>query len=379
MIRSRSRSIRAAGLLTGLAGLVAASTAYGFGVFGTPPISTTTGSAHYWIEVLDYDGDSDGDLVVADYQDDEIEAYPGDGDGTFGAPQSIALPNGSEPDGIAVGEFVGDDRKDLAVTNYGNNTISILRGIPDGFDLKRTFASKSKQPYPVVAKDIDRDGKTDLVVGNENAQGSSVGVTTYLGKGNGRFESPKKYLGTYAVYGLALAKMNRGGKLDAVVVNARQGTVTVMLGRKRGKFSPWAIRPTAGSDLAYDALAMGDFNGDRKQDAVVAHVDRFVLLRGKGDGAFKAPRSFTAPGGGVDGIEAGDFNDDDDLDVALATPAGIRVALGNGNGRFGATTQFGGGLAVPVSLASGSLNGDAGIDLVRGAETGYDIYLNLDN
>jgi FG-GAP-like repeat len=375
---SRARSIRAASLAAGLAGLIAASAAYGFGAFGTPPNSTTTGSAHYWAEVLDYDGDTDGDLVVADYEDDEIEAYPGNGDGTFGAPQSIQLPDDSGPNGIAVGEFVGDDRKDLAVTNYNGNSISILRGTSGGFDVKRTFDAKPKRPYPIVARDLDRDGLTDLVVAGGN--GSDAAFYSYLGMGNGRFDQRHGSVGGTAIYGLGLAKLDRDGKLDAIGATGG-GRVLVLLGGKNGQFIPWYFPQISNSEIAWDALTIGDFNEDGKQDAVVGFVNKFVLMRGRGDRYgrffFKPPRNF--PASGVEAIEGGDFNEDGHLDVALANANGISVALGDGEGHFDPLAPYGGGLAAPVFLGSGKINGDAGVDLVRGAETGFDVYLNLDN
>ena len=373
-IPGRYRRIRAAYLVAGVTSLAAASGAYGFGAFGTPPLSTTTDSYHYWAEVVDFNGDTDADLVVADYNDHEIEAFAGEGDGTFGAPQSIALPNGAGPDGIAVGEFVGDANPDLAVTNYLKDTISILRGTGSGFELERTFSSKSNGPYEIVGGDINRDGNADLLVGHESPGQVDFGITAFLGNGNGRFELSGKELG-FSVYGLGLAKMNRDGRLDALAVAA--GRIAVFLGKGNGKFQPSAFPPTASSEITWDALVTGDFNEDGDQDAVVGHVNKFVLMRGKGDGTFRKARSFSASG--AQAIEGGDFNNDDHLDIALATNGGVSVALGDGGGDFGPLEPYGGGTAEPVFLGSGLLNSDAGTDLVRGAGSGFDIYLNLDN
>lgn len=56
---------------------------------------------------------------------------------------------GTDPVSIAVGDFNGDGRLDLAVANVyngtGGNTVSVLLGRPDG-----TFASKATiQPAPL--------------------------------------------------------------------------------------------------------------------------------------------------------------------------------------------------------------------------------------
>ena len=63
----------------------------------------------------------------------------GNGDGTF-QPQ-IDVPVGSEPTSIVAGDFNGDGRTDLAVTNFGSGTVSILLGDGDGtFQPQATYA-----------------------------------------------------------------------------------------------------------------------------------------------------------------------------------------------------------------------------------------------
>src|SRR5262249_7414335 len=68
-------------------------------------------------------GDSHLDLAVTGdlYK---ISVVIGNGDGTF--QNFIDFPSGSMPEGIATGDFNGDGRLDLAVTNRGDNTISIF-------------------------------------------------------------------------------------------------------------------------------------------------------------------------------------------------------------------------------------------------------------
>ena len=62
------------------------------------------------------------------------------------------------------GDFNGDGRLDLAVANYGDNTVSVLLGKGDGtFQPQVTYAVGSN-PGAIVAGDFNGDGRTDLVV-----------------------------------------------------------------------------------------------------------------------------------------------------------------------------------------------------------------------
>jgi len=91
----------------------------------------------------------------------------GDGTGSFGPATNYAT--GSAPFSVAIGDFNGDGKPDLAVANHGDNTASILLGNGDGtFGPATNFAAGST-PISVAIGDLNGDGKPDLAVANGNA------------------------------------------------------------------------------------------------------------------------------------------------------------------------------------------------------------------
>ncbi len=68
------------------------------------------------------------DLVVANHAADSIAVFLGHGDGTFGSTMSYSTRPGSSPYMVAVGDVNNDRRTDIAVANFGTNSISIFLG-----------------------------------------------------------------------------------------------------------------------------------------------------------------------------------------------------------------------------------------------------------
>jgi len=73
---------------------------------------------------------------------------------------------GHSPNAVAVGDFNGDGKLDLAVTNQGDNTVSILLGNGDGTFQSQTTLPTGLAPDAIVAGDFKGDGKLDLAVAN---------------------------------------------------------------------------------------------------------------------------------------------------------------------------------------------------------------------
>ncbi|MDQ2785921.1 MAG: VCBS repeat-containing protein, partial [Chloroflexota bacterium] len=345
----------------------------------SPPLPTTVtfspapgspfavGALPTSIAVGDFNGDGKPDLAVTNEFSNNVSVLLGVGNGGFtNAPGSPIAGSGGSPDGIAVGDFNGDGNPDLAFANE-NNTVSVLLGSGS-----RGFFTAPGSPFTVgrnatgvALGDFNGDGKLDLAVTN----GDDNTVSVLLGNGSGGFTnvpgSPFAVGGTptYIVVG----DFNGDSKPDLAITNATGNTVSVLLGNGSGGFTNAPGSPFAVVRFP-DRIAVGDFNGDGKPDLAVTHPNDNVVsvLLGNGSGGFTnapgSPFAVSSP----DGIAVGDFNGDGNPDLAVANSTGntVSVLLGNGNGSF--TNASGSPFAVgrnATGVALGDFNGDSKLDI----------------
>ena len=137
--------------------------------------------------VGDFNGDGKADLAVANYGSDNVSVLLGNGNGTFQAAVNYAA--GTSPHSVAVGDFNGDGKADLAVANYGSNNVSVLLGNGNGTFQAAVNYAAGTSPCSVAVGDFNGDGKADLAVANYGSNNVSV----LLGNGNGTFQAAVNY------------------------------------------------------------------------------------------------------------------------------------------------------------------------------------------
>jgi hypothetical protein len=316
-----------------------------------------TGNGPDAVALGDFNGDGKLDLVITNVQDSTVSVLLGNGDGAFQTQVTYAV--GSDPEAIAVGDFNGDGKLDLAIANYGGKTVSVLLGNGDGtFQTQVTYAVGS-DPKAVAVGDFNGDGNLDLAVANYATSGT---VSVLLGNGNGTFQTQITYAVGNRPDAIAVGDFNGDGKLDLGVANRSASTVSVLLGNGDGTFQK-QVTYTVGSGPY--SVAVGDFNGDGKLDLVVGNGNGTTVsvLLGNGDGTFQTQVTY-AVGDNPYGIVVGDFNGDGIPDLAVANEGGatVGVLLGNGDGTFQTQVTYAVGNS-PEAIAVGDFNGDERLDL----------------
>lgn len=343
-----------------------------------------------WVATGDFNGDGNIDLAVVT---SNCPSYPscgpgsvsivlGNGDGSFQAPSHFSTGTNTDPYAVAVADFNGDRRLDLAVTNYITGTVGIMLGMGDGTFPTHTDYPVGSEPTSVAIADLNGDGKPDLVVSNFHSNKLSV----LLGNGDGTFKPAVSYVTGNGPISVAAADFNGDHKLDLVVVNESDNDVGILLGNGDGTFKAQVTYSTGagGNPLS---VQVGDFNGDHNLDLAVAdfHTQQVSILLGNGDGTFQPVKAY-ATGANPSSVVMADFNGDGKLDLALtSTPLAsspgnlLSLLLGNGDGTFGAPTVFGTG-SEAYSAAVGDFNSDGAPDLAiaNGISNTVSILLNTE-
>ncbi|MES2701542.1 MAG: FG-GAP-like repeat-containing protein [Bacteroidota bacterium] len=250
-------------------------------------ITFTTGANPYSVAIGDIDGDGKPDLAVANGNSSgTVSVLRNTGSsgsistGSFAT--RVAFVTGSQPSSVAIGDIDGDGKPDLAVANYGSNTVSVFRNsssignITSGsFATQVTFATGT-QPNSVAIADIDGDGKTDMVVANLNSATVSVLRNTSSSGSitSGSFATQVTYATGSNPYNVAIGDIDGDGKPDLAVANAGSNTVSVLRNTSSsgsitsGSFAAQVTFATGTQPLS---VAVGDIDGDGKPDLATAN------------------------------------------------------------------------------------------------------------
>ena len=81
---------------------------------------------------------------------------------------AVDYPAGTGPRALAIGDFNGDGKPDLAVANAGSGDVSVLLGKGDGTFQDATTYATGTNPFNLVAADFNNDGKLDIASGSNS-------------------------------------------------------------------------------------------------------------------------------------------------------------------------------------------------------------------
>jgi cysteine-rich repeat protein len=210
----------------------------------------------------------------------------------------------------------------------------------------------------LATKDVNSDGTLDLIVLDDD--GSSF---VSFGKGDGTFE--EHFSGSISpslsVKEGALGDFNGDGWID------------LMAYRHATDFYLYSGKDTFGFKIPdlliakekIQVVAVGDFNKDGKDDAVVALNSELQIWRGSKSG-FAAPDKLS--GDDFSDLAVADFNGDTYPDIAAIKWSGLTLFLGSKGGSFHKQKEMPLG-SYGDSLTTGDINNDGISDLLIGGDT----------
>ncbi|MCC5823036.1 MAG: FG-GAP-like repeat-containing protein [Phycisphaerales bacterium] len=253
------------------------------------------------------------------FSGEQLYLVPILGDGGFGPALTVPTPNGERFIGVAVADFDGDGRPDLALSQFSpeERVVHVYRSLGDG-----SVEWFAQVPAPGVvrpaAADLNGNGFADLVVGDRSAGL----VRVFAGDGTGGFEIVQT-LEWPSAYWIEIGDFDGDGIPDLIVTGSpsnpnQSARAAVFFGNGDGTFADPVVLPGEGN---FVEVAVADLTGNGLVDFAIAQsrntllswADRSPLI------LQTAPRQFEfggfLPHHRASAIIAADVNGDGAIDV----------------------------------------------------------------
>jgi hypothetical protein len=315
---------------------------------------------------------------------------------------SFAPPVGSAVGAVsemASGDFNRDGIVDLAVwggsnapttSNIAGSAVRILAGSGKGkfYEIGRIWAGANVSD--LEAADVNRDGRLDLVVANNNGYGTA---TVLLGNGDGTFRSTRSYFIGANPQDLAIGDFDNNGWLDIMAANREMWSplpwsdmpsrfgAGLLRGTGFGRFSRVTMIPLIDGQTH---VVTGDVDGNGRLDAVFGGPFSMSLgpaARALIHVALNRPTSTTNSWfqvsqfspflGTVGGLGLSDLDGDGRDDLAAVQSPGNNIGLAtlhtfisDGDGTFTLKASMSTEVYQPVGLSLGDVDKDGVTDFV---------------
>ncbi len=372
------------------------------GFFSAGPL--TAGTHPVSIAVGDFNRDGFQDLAIPNAGDGTVTVYLGNAVGSFTLAAASPISVGTSLQYVAVGDFNLDGTPDLALAGFNSNDVTVLLGDGTGGFTAATgspFAVGSV-PFSLAVGDYNGDGKPDIAVANSMGSQRNVAAGQRLGRLHGgrplRSGNESLFRGVrglqrgwrcgprHGKFRIQQCKCAAGPRWDGIAdhhVRCDSQTVFGSLTLRGGR----AVQRTGTCHLClhYDqGLQHGEQSGQgadyghvldsgqrrrhrklQRRYSGNAELQRYPggSLRHLGHAASNSP----LPAGNSPGaVVIRDFNGDGFADIAIANSSGanVTVLLGSMSGAY--TAASGSPFAVgsnPVGIVAGDFNGDGKVDL----------------
>ena len=294
------------------------------------------------LEIADFDQDGKNDIVVTKIDNNarDISIYHNTSttnsisfnilDRTTNTELDIADPSS----GIAYGDIDGDGKLDFVITRAGDSRteISVFRNTSTVGNIKFAaaksyFVNASHLTKNIKVKDLDRDGKPEVIVTNTiNNELSIFKNNSTKGNINLSFVPTIIQVGDAPnTSGLAVEDIDNDGKPDLVIIPFLDRDVYIMRNQSTSSGFSFADPVVLAVEGNLNGVVVGDLNNDGKNDIIVSKTvqnEIAVLINTSTTGiSFEAPVLF-ASNQSPWGLDLVDFDGNGLLDIMVTSTTG---------------------------------------------------------
>jgi len=314
---------------------------------------------------------------------------------TYGPPVTLAaqqeFATGASPEAVAMADFDGDGRPDLATANYGGDSLTVLLNTTPPGAPQPTFApgvnlAAPNGPQTISTGDFNLDGRPDLAPAN-SINTVDVFLNTTPSGGSRSFAAAQSLVMLTRPRAMTVVDLNADYRPDLAVTSDWGSTVSIFLNQTAPAaaavtFAPRADLPTGHYPIA---LSSSEFTADGQPALAVANYysdSGSIYLGATPPGALVPvflPRADFAAGVHPAAVAVGDFNGDSRPDLALPNQTGETVTV-----LLNATVPQSAAPALqpvqsfavgswPSGVAVGDFNGDMQVDLAVADRAGHTV------